>query len=128
MARVNNGRVNTTSNGYENMGPAIAIAPIGSAPTLSFDFNAGTVPGGVPDEEPWVYEPPANRTNDFDRDDIYALPPPDPPAIASSSNTSGVFCKDQILPLTFHVLNAQEHRSTVQTITVSIGFCHKDNR
>jgi hypothetical protein len=77
MHRVNNGRVNTTSNGYENMGPAIAIAPIGSAPTLSFDFNAGTVPGGVPDEEPWVYEPPANRAAVFDRDDIYALPPPD---------------------------------------------------
>jgi hypothetical protein len=38
-------------NGYEAM-PSIAIEPIGSAPTFSFDLNAGTVPGGVPDEEP----------------------------------------------------------------------------
>jgi len=120
MIRVNNGRFNMTSSSFENMGPAIAIAPIGSAPTLSFDFNAGTVAGGVPDEELWVYEPPADRAAVYDRDDIYALPPPDAPAVGSSSNTSGVFCKDQILPLTFHVLNAQEHRSTVQTITVSV--------
>ena len=98
--------------------PSIDIEPIGSAPALSFDLNAGTVPGGEVDEEPWVYQR-AGRSNLLDDDDIWALPAAEPPAIASSSNTSGVFCKDQVLPLTFHVLNSQEHRSTVQTITVS---------
>jgi hypothetical protein len=113
---VDNGGLNMAAN-FEM--PSIDIEPIGSAPALNFDLNAGTVPGGEADEEPWVYQR-AGRSNLLDDDDdIWALPAVNPPAIASSSNTSGVFCKDQVLPLTFHVLNSQEHRSTVQTITVS---------
>lgn len=115
MIRVNNGGLNMPGN--IDPSPFIDMDPIGSVPTVSFDLHAGTIPGGVPDEEPWVYKR-ADRPT-YDEDDIWALPASEPPAIASSSNTSGVFCKDQILPLTFHVLNAQEHRSTVQTITVS---------
>jgi hypothetical protein len=116
IGRVNNGDLNMAGT-FEM--PSIDIEPIGSAPALSFDLNAGTVPGGEVDEEPWVYQR-AGRSNLLDDDDIWALPSADPPAIASSSNTSGVFCKDQVLPLTFHVLNSQEHRSTVQTITVRL--------
>jgi hypothetical protein len=115
MGSVNNGGLNMAGN-FEM--PSIDIEPTGSAPALSFDLNAGTVPGGEVDEEPWVYHR-AGRSNLLDDDDIWALPAADAPALASSSNTSGVFCKDQVLPLTFHVLNSQEHRSTVQTITVS---------
>jgi hypothetical protein len=115
IGRVNNGGLNMAGN-FEM--PSIDIEPIGSAPALSFDLNAGTVPGGEVDEEPWVYQR-AGRSNLLDDDDIWALPNAEPPAIASSSSTSGVFCKDQVLPLTFHVFNSQEHRSTVQTITVS---------
>jgi hypothetical protein len=115
MGSVNNGGLNMAGN-FEM--PSIDIEPTGSAPALSFDLNAGTVPGGEVDEEPWVYHR-AGRSNLLDDDDIWALPAADAPALASSSNTSGVFCKDQVLPLTFHVFNSQEHRSTVQTITVS---------
>jgi hypothetical protein len=114
MGRVNNGGLNMAET-FEM--PSIDIEPIGSAPALSFDLSAGTVPGGEVDEEPWVYQR-AGRSNLLDDDDIWALPAVDAPALASSSNTSGVFCKDQVLPLTFHVLNSREHRSTVQTITV----------
>ena len=118
IRRVNNDGLNMAGN-FEM--PSIDIEPIGSAPALSFDLNAGTAPGGEVDEEPWVYQR-AGRSNLLDDDDIWALPNADPPAIASSSNTSGVFCRDQVLPLTFHVLNSQEHRSTVQTITVSYNL------
>lgn len=111
------------AGGSENMAgfgmPSIAIEPIGSAPSLNFDLDAGTVLGGIEDEGPWVYQRAGRST--LDDDDIWALPTPEPPAIGSSSNTSGVFCKDQVLPLTFHVLNSREHRSTVQTITVSLN-------
>jgi hypothetical protein len=121
MMRVNNGHGHKMGGAPESIGPSIAIAPIGSAPTLSFDLNVGTVPGGVPDEEPWVYNPPSRSSAAFDRSDMYALPPITATTVASSSNTSGVFCKDQILPLTFHVLDVQRHRSTVQTITVCLS-------
>jgi hypothetical protein len=121
MIRVDNGPV-VGRGGMIDMPNSIAIAPTASISMPSFDFNAGTVPGGpVEEEEPWVYQPP-QPTMSFGRNDMYALPAApamDGPPIASSSNTSGVFSKDQIMPLTFHVLNAQQHRSTVQTITVS---------
>ena len=73
--------------------PSIDIEPIGSAPALNFDLNAGTVPGGEADEEPWVYQR-AGRSNLLDDDDdIWALPAVNPPAIASSSNHLGCFVK-----------------------------------
>ena len=115
-SRVNNGGLNMTSS-IETM-PFIAMEPIGSTPTVSFDMHIGTVPGGIPDEEPWVYQR-ADRPT-YEQDDMWALPTSEPQAIASSSNTSGVFCKDQILPLTFHVLDAQEQKSTVRIITVCL--------
>jgi len=121
MRRVHNGGLSMSGN-FDM--PSIDIEPIGSAPALNFNLNAGTVPGGAVDEEPWVYER-AGRSNLLDDNDMWALPTADAPTIASSSNTSGVFCKDQVLPLTFHVLPSEEHRLTVQTITVSSTLCSK---
>ena len=132
--RVINDRLNVEANLATDLPDSISIEPIGGAPMISFDLHEGTVPGGLPSsEDAWDYQPEAqaesssshNGTNVVDRGSIYALPASytdrQQPTASSSSSSSGagVFSRDQLLPLSFYVLNEKQHRSTVQTITVS---------
>lgn len=134
LLRVINDRLGVEANLATDMPNSISIEPIGGAPMISFDMHAGTVPGGLPsDEDAWEYQPEAQaesssspyETNVVDRGSIYLLPASytdrQQPTASSSSASShvGVFCRDQLLPLSFYVLNEDNRRSTVQTITVS---------
>lgn len=103
---------------------SIDIDPIGAVPSLSFDLGAGTVyPPSMPSDITWEYPAGAESSAAptlLDPNNIYGIPEDyvnEP--LASSSNTSGVFCKDQVLPLSFYILDGDANPSTVDLVTVS---------
>ena len=130
FCRVINDRLGVEANMATEMSNSINIEPIGGAPMINFDLHAGTVPGGLASgDDNWGYQPQpeaeSSTDNVIDSGSMYALPTSfnSNSHFASSSSASssktGVFCRDQLLPLSFHVLGEKTHRSTVQTITVS---------